>query len=157
MRVCGIDPGKYGAMCVLDSKDPAYIQTFDLDKHSPFEIAKWLHKQHINIVCIEDVHSIFGASAKSNFNFGKNVGLVHAIASIITKGKETLMVTPKVWQKAVGVTVKGSKFIKVQVAELAQAQYPAVNLKGLKGALKDGRSDAIMIAHYTLMKLKGNI
>ncbi|MEA2037106.1 MAG: hypothetical protein U9O94_06330 [Nanoarchaeota archaeon] len=155
MRICGIDPGAQGAMCVLDSNDPAYIQIFDLHKRSFYDMANWLYNQQIDRVVIEDVHSMYQVAAKSNFNFGKAVGVVHAIANIVTRGDDPLMVAPKVWQKAVGVNAKGSKFIKPQVAEIAKRAYPSIDLHTPRGRLKDGRSDAVMIAHYALYIHKG--
>jgi len=149
MRVCGIDPGDKGAMCVLDSNDPAYLALLDLDKATMYEAAKWMHRQKIDVTYLENVHSLFGMSAKSNFTFGKNLGIVTAIVEIISQGKPPIMVTPKVWQKFVGVTVKG-EFIKKQVAEIATKLYPSANVYGPKGGLKDGRSDSICIANFGL-------
>ena len=149
MRVAGIDPGAHGAMCVLDSNDPAYAEVFDLHNTTPYEAADWLFKQQVNIVFIEDVHSLHGMSAKSNFNFGYAVGLVNTISNIVLRGSHPILVQPKAWQQAVGVTEKG-KFIKQQVSELAQEKFPNLNLKGKMGALKDGRSDATMLAYYGL-------
>ncbi len=149
MRVCGIDPGNRGAMCVLDSNDPVYLALLDLDKESIYGVAKWLHNQKVDLFYLEDVHSLFGMSAKSNFNFGKNLGIVLTLSQVFSKGKETQMVTPKVWQKFVGVTVKG-KAIKQEVAKIATTLYPKANVYGTRGGLKDGRSDAICVAHYGL-------
>lgn len=149
MRVCGIDPGSNGALCVLDSKDPAYIAFMDIKKATIYEICKWAHHQHVDVVYLEDVHSLFGMSAKSNFSFGRNLGMVMTIAQIITRGSETQYVTPKVWQKFIGVTVKGQA-IKPQVAQIAQSLYPKAIIHGKFGGLLDGRSDALMIAHYGL-------
>ena len=149
MRVAGIDPGAHGAMCVLDSNNPAYAEVFDLHNTTPYEAADWLFKQQVNKVFIEDVHSLYGMSAKSNFNFGYAVGLVNTISNIVLRGNSPTLVQPKVWQKAVGVTVTGGKFIKQQVFEIALSLYRA-NLLGKRGALKDGRSDATMLAYYGL-------
>jgi len=149
MRICGIDPGAKGALCVLDNKDPAYIAFLDVSKSSNYEIALWMHNQDIDIVIIEDVHSMYGMSAKSNFGFGGNLGKVTAIAEVVTKGKISRTVTPKIWQKYVGVTVKGKK-IKSQVAEIAITMYPTAIIHGIQGGLLDGRADALMIAHYGL-------
>lgn len=153
MRICGIDPGANGAMCVLDSKDPVYSALLDLRKSSIYEATKWLHNQNVDVVWIEDVHSLFGMSAKSNFGFGRNVGITLAISQIITKGEIAKTVTPKIWQKFIGVTVKG-KAIKNQVAQIAKSLYPLATIHGKLGGLLDGRSDALMIAHYGL-KHKG--
>ncbi len=147
MKVCGIDPGVNGAICVLDAMDPTYIELLDLSKHSIYETGNWLHTQKVNTIWIEDVHSLYGMSAKSNFGFGRNLGIVITLSEIVTAGKIVNKVTPKVWQKFVGVTVKG-KAIKKQVAQIAKSLYPTANLYGKRGGLLDGRSDALLIAHY---------
>jgi len=149
MRICGIDPGANGAICVLDSNDPVYIALLDLAKTTPFDAAHWLQKQNPNTVWIEDVHSLFGMSAKSNFGFGRNLGLAIAISQIATKGEVAKTVTPKIWQKYIGITAKG-KDIKKQISEIAIKLYPTANIYGKRGGLLDGRSDALMIAHYGL-------
>jgi len=153
MKVCGIDPGTNGAICVLDDTDPAYIALLDLGKTSIYEATHWLHNEGLALnssnIWIEDVHSLFGMSAKSNFGFGRNLGIVIAIAEIVTKGAITNTVTPKIWQKYIGVTAKG-KAIKKQVAEIATSLYPTATIHGKRGGLLDGRSDALMIAHYGL-------
>ena len=134
---------------MLDSLDSSYVELLDFHKNSIYAIAKWLHHQQVFAVVIEDVHSLFGMSAKSNFGFGKNIGIAHAIAEIITRGTDIHTVTPKVWQHAAGVTKTG-RDIKVQVAKLALQLYPSANIYGKNNGLIDGRSDAIMIAHYGL-------
>ena len=149
MLIAGVDPGANGAIAVLDSSNPDSVALLDLAKVTPFDAYQWLHKQQPNSVWIEDVHSLYGMSAKSNFGFGKNLGIVTAIAKIATNGQAVKTVAPKVWQKYVGVTVRG-KAIKKQVAEIAQSLYPTAELHGKRGGLLDGRADALMIAHYGL-------
>ena len=149
MRVCGIDPGSNGAICVLDSQDPTYIALLDLKKATVWDIYHELFTHLPDLIWIEDVHSLFGMSAKSNFTFGRNLGSIHAIAEINCFGRPPNTVAPKVWQKFAGVTAKG-KWIKKEVAQIATKLYPAANLRGKRGGLLDGRSDALMIAHYGL-------
>ena len=149
MRICGIDPGSNGAICMLDSQDPAYIALFDLKKAIVWDIYHELFTHLPDLIWIEDVHSMFGMSAKSNFTFGRNLGSIHAIAEINCFGRPPSTVAPKVWQNFIGVTAKG-KAIKKQVAEIATKLYPAANIHGKRGGLLDGRSDALMIAHYGL-------
>ncbi len=154
MKVAGIDPGANGAICVLDSLDPAYVALLDLKGKSTYEIYNWVLTESLSRVWVEDVHSLHGMSAKSNFSFGSNVGMIHAVATIALSGGIIDTVTPKIWQKYVGVTAKG-KEIKNQVAALATGLYPSVNLYGPKGGLRDGRSDALMICYYGLQHSKG--
>lgn len=155
MFTIGIDPGSSGAIAVLDSLNPDSIALLDLKKHSIFEISSWLTARYKNIeyeeeaivkIWVEDIHSMYGMSAKSNFGFGRNLGIVLTISEMLT-GVTPDMVAPKVWQKYIGVTAKG-KAIKRQVANIAQHLYPQAELHGKKGGLLDGRSDALMIAYY---------
>ena len=164
MLIAGIDPGANGAIAVLDSENPDSVALLSLKKHSIYDAYNWLHAQlwadynedmFPTVVWIEDVHSMHGMSAKSNFNFGKNLGVVTTIAGLIT-GEPPKTVTPKIWQKYVGVTAKG-KAIKKQVAKIAQYLYPQAELHGKRGGLLDGRSDALMIAYYGLHNLKEKV
>ena len=149
MRICGIDPGSNGALCMLDSQDSAYIALLDLKTATVWDIYHELFTYQPDFIWIEDVHSMFGMSAKSNFTFGRNLGSIHAIAEINCFGRTPNTVAPKVWQKSIGVTAKG-KWIKKEVAQIATKLYPAANIHGKRGGLLDGRSDALMIAHYGL-------
>jgi len=153
MRICGIDPGTNGAICVLDTDNPTHVALLDLGKNSIYNAYLWLDYYQVHALWLEDVHSLYGMSAKSNFGFGKNLGIVTAISQIALSnsggGVMPKTVTPKIWQKYAGVTVKG-KAIKKQVAEIAQSLYPTADIHGKRGGLLDGRSDALMIAHYGL-------
>lgn len=149
MKIAGIDPGNHGAVCVLDSTSPGTPDFFDIHKLNPYDLARHLHQAALDVVYIEDVHAIFGSSAKSNFGFGRSVGLAQTVATIVLRGKPLNFVQPKKWQKAVGVTARG-KDIKTQVAQIAMSLYPKAIIHGPRGALLDGRSDALMIAHFAL-------
>lgn len=100
---------------------------------------------NLRIIMIEDVHSILGMSAKSNFSFGRNVEKVNLISAMAKVSVD--LVQPKKWQKFIGVKEKGPA-IKKEVASIAARLYPTASLFGPKGGLLDGRSDALMIAHY---------
>ena len=158
MLIAGIDPGANGAIAVLDSENPDSVALLDLKKRNTVTIHEWLVEEldyKPSTFWIEDIHSMFGMSAKSNFSFGKNLGIVTAIAELFNHDLPNT-VTPKVWQKYVGVTAKG-KAIKKQVAKIAQYLYPQAELHGKRGGLLDGRSDALMIAYYGLHNLKEKV
>jgi Holliday junction resolvasome RuvABC endonuclease subunit len=144
MVVAGIDPGNKGCICILNNADAVFA---DFHKNSLAELYSFILNNKVEQIWIEDVHSLYGMSAKSNFNFGRNLGMVQALAEISVGSYS--QVPPKVWQAAVGITAKG-KAIKNQVAEIAINLYPSVDLLGKRGGLIDGRSDALMIAHYGL-------
>ena len=158
MFIAGIDPGANGAIAVLDSENPDSVALLDLKKRNTVTIHEWLTEEldyKPSTFWIEDIHSMFGMSAKSNFSFGKNLGMVTAIAELFNHDLPNT-VTPKVWQKYIGVTAKG-KAVKQQVAKIAQYLYPQAELHGKRGGLLDGRSDALMIAYYGLHNLKEKV
>jgi len=149
----GIDPGKSGALCLLvpSTKRIEFLNTTE----KPMDIWAWLNDidfmTPIQVIMLEKVHAIQGTSAGSNFTFGFNTGLVHGLAG--TVGCSTDAVTPKMWQKTLGVTTKG-KAIKKNVAELIQQRYPEAEIYGPRGGLLDGRSDSLAIAYYAWQKWK---
>ena len=100
---------------------------------------------------IEDVHSLYGMSAKSNFSFGFNTGLITGIIQSTGIGLDK--VAPKKWQKEIGVKTKG-KEIKAEVGQIATRLYPKVQLFTPRGRLEDGKSDSLMIAHYCYLTYK---
>jgi hypothetical protein len=148
----GIDPGAKGSLCSLDTvgKTTWFMPTNAL----PRELYTWLnHRDLIDRIAIEDVHAIYGTSAGSNFKFGFNVGMLHGIVGATAMGLD--LVQPKVWQKTTGISFKKGMTPaqkKRVVAAKAQQLYPNADLYGPKGGLLDGRSDALMIAHFLSIK-----
>jgi len=153
----GIDPGASGAHCFLTVEtDGSHIITFMDNKESVRTKGEWLthHKvQGIQMTMIEDVHSLGNMSAKSNFSFGWNVSELHTLLQCLGMSYDTIQ--PKKWQKEVGIKVpaqfKGperAKRLKKATATKCDQLYPDCEIYGPQGGLKDGRSDALMIAHY---------
>ncbi|MGH1461207.1 MAG: hypothetical protein ACRBB6_04145 [Neptuniibacter sp.] len=155
----GIDPGEKGAICaVLPSEQKAiFMKTTE----KPIVIAAWfkeIQEHHtIRMIMVEDVGPVQGTSAGSNFKFGYNAGVVNTLARV--SGCPVDLVKPKVWQKEVGLSISSKlkdaarkKAIKNGVADICERLYPQVNIRGPKGGLLDGMSDALMIAHFGLLK-----
>lgn len=167
--ILACDPGAKGNFCILD---PVLKKTkFKDNSMDLFRLYRWLERLHLELridhITIEDVHSLFGMSAKSNFSFGWNVGVVNSLP--IVCGLEIVHVQPKVWQKAVGVypivdklmganpKLKRNKAIKLAVADRCNQLYPDAKIRGLRGGLLDGRSDALMMAHWTFLTRKERV
>lgn len=150
----GIDPGGQGALCSLDLDDPdnPAITFCDIPpKLHSHKFYGWLKSNlsDTQLIGIEDVHSLPGMSAKSNFSFGRNLGMVLAVLAVDTR--PIVKVPPKRWQKTCGVifpkgTVSATR--KHITAVRALELYPEAKLYGPRGGLIDGRADALMIAHY---------
>lgn len=153
MYFLGIDPGANGAVCVLDPLNPTPTFVSLSPKLMFFEVqqAIWDEVQDATVhATLEEVHSLYGMSAKSNFTFG---GMFWRAKSLLESMQYPYeLVQPKAWQQAVGAPTR--KFLgkemdlKHAIADLAQGYYPTAQLHGPKGGLMDGRSDALMIAHY---------
>ena len=141
------DPGAKGSICLLvpDTNKIMFIDNTAI----PMDIATWIQlakKEYIIYTAmIEKVHAIQGTSAGSNFKFGYNTGLITGVIQTLGLGLE--QITPKQWQKYIGVKSKGSA-IKKEVAAICERLYPGAEIRGPRGGLLDGRSDALMIAHY---------
>jgi len=160
----GVDPGAKGYLCLLDTYNDRI--TFVPNPTSPSDIAhaqRLLAQEVVNDMmiskcAIEDVHSIYGMSAKSNFKFGYNVGLVTSLVCAAPFYLTPYLIQPKVWQKAIGAPSK--KFLgeemklKEAIADIAQLLYPEVELHGPRGGLQDGKADALMLAHYLYLQDK---
>ena len=123
----------------------------------PEDLIIWFGKMqkqfNLIVTMIENVASIPGASAKSNFNFGMNVGIVNTIPKCV--GVSLDLVRPKKWQQFVGVTgTAKDNTIKKDVAQICKRLYPKAQIYGPRGGLLDGRSDSLMIAHYASLTYK---
>lgn len=157
--VLGCDPGAKGAYCLLiPDQELAWFAPTPGGNTPPGVILTALQGDgaHLcDVAYIEDVHSLYGMSAKSNFSFGGNVQAAQTVLEILMHPNESKIqkVQPKIWQKAIGVTAKGAD-IKKQVAEIAHSLYPYAKIFGPKGGLMDGRADALMIAHYAYLTLQ---
>ena len=99
-NIVGIDPGKTGGIVKLDECGiisyhciPKIGNEIDLRRLNNI----FLSISKDSIVFIEKVHSIFGASAKSTFEFGRVCGLLEGM--IVSHGLAYQMCDPKIWQK----------------------------------------------------------
>lgn len=176
MNIVGIDPGKDGGVVSLSDAGlirgyfiPVKIGTvLDIQAYCSYLNSIIRSSTEDTHIFIEDVHSVFGASAKANFQFGRICGLIEGM--VVSLQKPYTMVQPKEWQKEMfqGVPVikkPGSKakgrgsFDTKKMAEVAfRRLFPEtdfnVTSKGNKSKnVHDGLVDAILIAEYGRRKL----
>lgn len=101
--VLGVDPGKTGALCFLPLAGgplvylvvPEISGTKEIDLSSIYRFAH-PYITRTAVCAIEDVHSVFGSSAKSNFQFGRALGNVEMLPVVF--GVPCVKVQPKKWQ-----------------------------------------------------------
>lgn len=163
----GIDPGKSGAIVAIRShnKDVTTYKMPMLDKKNYnmaylLQVLKSLKTEEDNpIIILEDVHSVFGTSSRSNFQFGFGVGVVEM--AIVASKLPFVKVQPKQWQKlclqGVGILYKGKttagkdKVDTKGMATVAATRLFPDNLLHFGGKASkphDGLVDALLLANY---------
>lgn len=157
----GIDVGKDGGLALYNSETGSlmtWLIPYDLKGLDECfaEVRREVKAEDI-LVLIEDVHSIFGSSAKSNFQFGRIKGMKEAL-SVCWFGEYEL-VQPKKWQDIVwedsDIVLKenGKKDTKLTSANSAKRLFPDYDFRKSQRARKphDGLVDAALIALYGLL------
>lgn len=155
----GCDVGKGGAFVGIDESSNIVIKSVipkigdNVDIQGIVNLLSFDPKEFKVYVAIEDVHSIYGTSAKSNFSFGWIKGLKTGI--IATLGLTYMLVQPKTWQKYVwsptDVVKKGTKTdTKKTSLTAAKRLFPHENFLATERSKvpHDGIVDAVLIALY---------
>ena len=73
----------------------------------------------VKLCVMEDVHSIFGSSAGSNFQFGRVTGIMET--ALIAAGIIPYKVQPKAWQK---IAWEGTEVVKLPTGRKNKAGKP---------------------------------
>lgn len=162
----GIDPGVKGCISIVDETGK-FIESFFLLKNAKnvdtVEISNTLlnlskYEDNCHVI-IENIHAIFGSSAKGTFNFGFIAGLIEGV--IATIGLPYTKVNPKIWQKemfrGVNVITKPSTTGKIQVIDTKKMSFlashrifPTVDLRRTSKCKNedDNFSDSLLMAEY---------
>ena len=146
MVYIGIDPGAKGCMCLIDNGKLAF-KDFDLKEYSSTLKALCSPYDTELMVAVEKVHAMPGQGVSSSFSFGQRLGELEGMLTALQIPYE--LVAPKDWQKACGIPAKSDK---KGIASVMQKLYPTAELYGNKGGLRDGRSDALGLAHFIRLK-----
>lgn len=169
MQYIGIDPGKTGGIAVIEDKklvDYIPVPTVGKDLNIDF-LVKYL-KGRDAFCILEDVHSIYGTSAKSNFQFGRVLGVLEGVIS--ASDIPYVKVSPKEWQK---VSWKGVEPVKINTGKKTSQGNPKYKIDTKSTSLMaakrlfpgeefcqsaksskphDGIVDAVLIAFYGSVK-----
>lgn len=146
MKYVGIDIGANGGIAVIENKKLIYKKLG--------EVKDWIKliKKPVT-VAIEDLHSIYGSSAKSNFSFGVNNGKV--MGALECMGIDYIKVAPKTWQKSVWISEDIVKFegkvdTKATSLNAARRYYPHEQFlaSDRSSVPHDGIVDAVLLAIY---------
>ena len=151
----GIDPGQSGGIALIqDGKEPVVypmplIEKTELDIVKIFDIITQEPNCHI---VIEDVHSIFGSSANSNWSFGFGCGQLFAMLKL--SSLPFTRVSPKTWQKEMWQGVVKQDDNKATSLLAATRLFPNVDFRATERSkvAHDGIVDALLIAEYARRK-----
>lgn len=162
----GIDVGKDGGIAVfVDDELIDYCVTPNIGTEIDLKRVCEILNSYCPIendyhIVIEDVHALFGSSAKSTFNFGWSLGVLEGVISALSI--PYTKVAPKEWQKQIwqGVTTiykasKGEskrKSVDTKATSLLAAQrlFPSFDFRKSDRASKphDGIVDSVLLAEY---------
>ena len=167
----GIDIGKNGAIVIQDlnsgdiTKHIMPLISNEIDVKSLYDIF-YKYKDKKCMCAMEDLHAIFGSSAKSTFTFGFVAGATEAI--ILSLGIPYIKVQAKIWQKEAfrgikeirkpstinkkGVEVKGRLDTKAMALLASKRLYPKFDSTPSERSKKahDGIVDALLISDYII-------
>lgn len=156
MTFTGIDIGADGGIAVIDGNKLYYRKLGDVLQWTGF-MRNFATKD--TIVAIEDLHSIYGASAKSNFNFGVNNGIV--IGALQSFGYNYFKVPPKSWQKLAWQGIEpvhsdGRVNTKATSFVAAKTLYPNEKFLATPRSTTphNGIVDAVLLAYYAKLTYK---
>lgn len=161
----GIDPGSKGFIAV--NYGEGYYDFLPLTGNSYNDIAEYL--QNISrlhggnvVCCMEEIHAVYGSSAKATFSFGEIFGALQGI--LAASNIPYHLVSPKVWQKEIwipqdkiyknGLNSKGelSRLVdnKPTSIKAAKRLFPGVDFRRTEKCLKvdDNKCDAMLICEY---------
>lgn len=171
MNFVGIDPGKDGGIAIISGRGMVGLHKLpriglDIDLAALATIFIKIRQHAASgaayMGAIEQVHSIHGSSAKSNFEFGESVGLLRMGLSMTEIQWEA--VQPKTWQKELfeGITPawtknkegKDVRDTKTMALIAITRLYPDVRLQATARSRNEdkGLVDALCIAHYLRVK-----
>lgn len=152
MKVLGLDPGKNGALTIIDTVSNEVFThhiTCTEDRIDVKAIGKFLFTHKPDIAFVEQVHGMPKHSSKGNFTFGLNHGLV--LACLYFLDIPINFIAPVTWK----IALFGSRTAnKNDAINFVTSNYPLVNLipKG-KRVPHDGIADSVCITHYGIGKV----
>lgn len=150
MRILGIDPGLNGALALIENGK--LIELLDIEasdsRINAAHLAGLVQTWRPDFAVCEVVTARPGQGVTSMFTFGHGLGTITAV--LATLSIPYLLIRPQAWQSyfCIKSTSKDKAEHKRLIADRAEALYPEAPLYGPKGGLKDGRSDALLLAQY---------
>ena len=139
--ICGIDPGKTGAIALLYDGGSAYVEDMPVlgKEINGASVASTFEAFPPEHVFLEAVNS-FGMGRQSAFNFGQGVGVIKGV--LATLRIPYTLISPAKWKKFYGLSRD-----KDASRLLATRLFPA-SAEHFERKKDDGRAEALLIAKY---------
>lgn len=168
----GIDPGVKGFITAIFPN--GNFEFYSIDENDDLELHRILkgikERSWIVTAVLEDVHSIFGASSKSTFNFGEIKGVLKGL--LVANEIPYTLVQPKTWQQEIWnnqdmvvsyKTVKKSdgseqkrKVVDTKSTSINAARrlFPNIDLRKntLCRKIDDNKVDSLLMAEFARRK-----
>ena len=149
----GIDPGKSGAIAVIDdNQNIILLRDWPDNEIAAANIIRNLIKEYPDHyagsygqsikAAIERAQAMPKQGVRSMFVFGTNYGIWQGILAAFQI--PFIIPTPQAWQKGVISKAKDKK----PALAAASRMFPTAELYGPRGGGKDGRADALLIADF---------
>lgn len=165
-----IDPGSKGFITIRNEDGSfRFIPLEGCDYHMLALELMMLKETKDTFAVMEEVHAIFGSSAKATFSFGETNGMLKGL--LIATGIPYQLVQPKTWQKEIWinqdmvidykkVTVKGVEQTRKEVNtkqtsfNAAKRLFPDIDLRKNERCrnLDDNKCDSLLICEYARRK-----
>ena len=166
----GIDVGAKGFISMQKNGVWRHFSIEDNDLYQLSDIMLRARLDNDSIVCvIEDVHAIFGSSAKATFQFGFNKG--YLIGLLTANQIPYVLVQPKEWQREMwgnsdivvnykAVNIKGKETTRKEVntkqtsINACKRLFPNLDLRKSERSKKidDNKVDSILMSEYARRK-----
>lgn len=151
--ILGCDPGSKGALTIMSGED---IRSYSFAMYDVTDICQVLKMYLSNKRCyavVEDVHAVFGSSAKGTFEFGYNKGWI--VGMLTALNIPYSMIPPKKWQSGVWERcdkVMEGKKVKTKETSIncAKRIFPNYDLRRTCKCKNpdDGICDSLLMAEY---------
>lgn len=150
--IVAIDPGITGAIAwftlggYLSAIDDMPVEKVKVGKTMrsrivPARLVDLLDYDTIDMVVLEEVHAQGRNGSLANFSLGRSYGVIEA--AIAANDLTLVLVKPRVWKKAFGLTSDKSASL-----DLARELFPGRTY--FDRAKDDGRAEAALIGHWYL-------
>ena len=140
----GIDPGKSGSICAIDSSGNAWVvvKTNKSYKEIYHELRDATCIKGKCFAVIENVHAMPGQGVASTFKFGESFGML--LGLLATTDVDYVKVSPAAWCKELGLKKskeESNTDWKNRHKQLARKLFPEVDVT-------HATADALLIAEY---------